>query len=144
MKPLYARRRATFVTMRVPFVSRYFCKGIGVRSSWNTPESRFASCGAAMTPFLSGVAPANQAEESEFHELSGKSPEFQNHLFMGCGIAFKNKWGFRNQFRTFFPKVRQPQFLRFGLLELLVIWFRHFDSARGQSDTARAFSKELT
>ena len=73
-------------------------------------------------PF-SGVAPANQTEESEVRELPGKesgicsgTPPF----FGGVCIAFTSKRGFRNQFRTPFLEVRKPHFLRFGLPELLL------------------------
>ena len=49
----------------------------------------------------------------------GVRNKFRNSLFKGYCIVFTSKRGFRNQFRTPSPKVREPHFLRFGLPEPL-------------------------
>ena len=71
---------------------------------------------------FSGVAPANQTKESEVRELLGiESGIGSGTLFsMVNTMQYPPKRGFRNQFQTPSPKVREPHFPWFGLPELLV------------------------
>ena len=59
---------------------------------------------------------------------------------MGFCIVFTSKRGFRNQFRSPFPKVREPHFLRFGLPEpLLTSPWRFAFNPRPPKFTLRIF-----
>ena len=70
----------------------------------------------------SGVAPANQAEESEVRELSRKESGICSETpFFGRFVKhLQAKGGSGNQFRAPSPEVRKPHFLRFGLPEPLL------------------------
>ena len=96
------------ITIRLPFVSRYFCKSIGVRGRWNTPKLRF--CDWA---FHLGI-PSRIEGASKYHALqSGYRPtliisELLMRLLLQTFIILKYltvRWSFcRHDFVPEFPR----------------------------------------
>ena len=86
--------------------------------------------------FLRNSSGVVQPEESEVRELSGKeSGIISGSPFKGFCLAFTNTRGFRNQFRTPSPSVRQPHFLWLGLLspKTLIRWMLAAPTERWQT-----------